>query len=493
MTTTTKLAILAGPAAFCLIYFFLHPSGMSPEAHAILAATVWIAIWWISEAIPIGATSLLPLILFPLLGAMDADQVASAYGDKLIFLYIGGFVIALAMERWHLHRRVALTIISWVGTRMRMIILGFIIATGFLSMWISNTATTLMMLPIGLAIVAQLQDLIKGSNEQLEGAESFGKALMMTIAYAASMGGVATLIGSPTNLVFSGAVEKEYGITISFIQWMKYGLPIALVLLAICWWYMTRVAFKLGNGQIPGSRQIIRTALKELGRIKWEEKWILAVFICVAVAWMSGKLLREYVSEGINDTAIGLIGGLLLFAIPTRTPNTFRIMDWNTAKRLPWDVLLLFGGGFAIAEGFKVSGLSQWIGDQLTLLQGLSLLVILFLVVALVNFLTEITSNVATCNLMMVIMIALAPVIDVHPYLLMVPTAVAASCAFMLPVATPPNAVAFGSGYFSIKEMVRVGFWLNVISIIVIVVYSYFFLPMIWNINELSFPEAMGP
>ena len=493
MTTSTKLAILAGPAAFLFIYVFVHPEGMSSEAHAILAGTVWIAIWWVTEAIPIGMTSLLPLVLFPLLGAMDIKSVSAPYGNNLIFLYIGGFVIALSMERWHLHRRIALTIISWVGTRMRMIVLGFIIATGFLSMWISNTATTLMMLPIGLAIVAQLQDLMKRSEEKIEGADSFGKALMMTIAYAASMGGVATVIGSPTNLAFTGIVKDTYGITIPFVQWMAFGLPIALILLAICWWYMTRVAFKLGNGQIPGSREIIRNALNELGPVKWEEKWILVVFVSVALAWIFGKYLQKNFIPGLNDTIIGLVGGLVLFALPARNENRERIMNWETAKRLPWDVLLLFGGGFAIAEGFKVSGLSQWIGDQLTLMQGLSLLTILIIVVALVNFLTEITSNVATCQLMLIIMIALAPIIDVHPYILMVPTAIAASCAFMLPVATPPNAVAFGSGYFSIRDMVRVGFLLNLISIIVIVIFSYFFLPMIWKINDIGFPAEMTP
>ena len=479
---------LAGPLAFVLILSLVNTSPeFSPEARAILASTLWIAIWWISEAVPIAVSSLLPLVLFPLSGAMSINDTAAPYSRPIIYLYAGGFIIALAMEKWDLHRRIALNIIAVTGTNMRQLVLGFMIATAFLSMWISNTATSVMMLPIGIAIIHQLLSVLKYSDKD-QGAKDFGKALMLGIAYAASIGGVATLVGTPTNLVLSGFVRDTYDIDLSFSQWMLFGLPISVLLIGISWWHLTMNAYKLGKGTVEGSEKIIKTELAKLGSMKSEEKWVAIIFSLVALAWIFRKKLINPVFPAVDDSIIALSGAIVLFLIPARSKEQESLMDWKTALGLPWGILLLFGAGFAIAKGFEVSGLAAWLGLQLSALKGIPFIVMLLVIVFMVNFLTEMTSNVATCTLILPILAELAPAVGIHPFGLMVGACIAASCAFMLPVATPPNAVVFGSGYLKISDMVRVGFLLNIISIIVVTLAVYFLLPIIWGIDLQVFP-----
>ncbi len=463
---------------------------MSATSNAALACTLWIAIWWVTEAIPIAVTSLLPLIIYPLTGVMDIRTSADAYSNPHIYLFLGGFILALAMEKWNLHRRIALNIINVIGTNMRQMILGFIIATGFLSMWISNTATTVMMLPIALSIVIQFKEFNKKSENPIKGAEYFPVALIIALPYAASIGGMATLIGTPTNLIFVESVDRLYGTSIPFDEWFAIGFPISIILLAICWLNMTRFAFKLSNERIPGSREIIDNELKALGPMKYEEKWILGVFSSVAFCWMTRTYLITPFFPAINDTTIVLIGTTLLFITPSATSGE-KLMDWQTALKLPWGVLLLFGGAFAVAAAFAESGLTLWIGDRLGLLGDIPFWVALLIVVTVVNYLTEITQNIATCTLMMPIMAALAAGIGVHPFPLMAATCMASSCAFMLPVATAPNAVVFGSGYIKMKDMVRAGFLLNILSIIVVVIFVYFLLPLVWGIDLTIFPMGL--
>ena len=470
---TKTIGLVLGPMLFIIFQLWVYPTGLSDAGRSVLAGTLWIAVWWVTEAIPIAATPLLPIVLFPLVASLPVATVTKMYGHPLVFLYIGGFIIAVAIEKWELHRRIALNIIKMIGTNQRLLILGFMLATALLSMWISNSATSVMMLPIGMAMVSQLG--VKSRRD-------FGKALMLSIAYAASIGGVATLIGTPTNLVLAGIVEELFDQEITFSQWIVFGLPISLVLLVICWLYLTRIAFRIGRGRTDEGSRAIREELESLGRMSRAERSVSVIFGLTAVAWIIRSFVLEGLLPGINDTIIAITGALLMFMIPSGKKGE-NLLDWHAAVKIPWGIALLFGGGLAIAEGFQQTGLAEWIGNQLTLMQGIHFFVFILLLVAMVNFLTEITSNVATASMLLPILAALSAAIGVHPYGLMVPATLAASCAFMLPVATPPNAVVFGSGYLRISDMARAGFAMNMVSIIFIALMVYFLLPWVWGIE----------
>ncbi|MEO9480232.1 MAG: SLC13 family permease [Maribacter dokdonensis] len=468
-----------GPLVFFLILFFFHPEDLSKEANAVLASVAWVAIWWVTEAIPIYVTALLPLILFPLTGGLSLTETATSYGHKYIFLYMGGFILAIAIEKWNLHRRIALTIINLIGTNVINIILGFMLATAFLSMWISNTAAAVIILPIAMAIVYQLND-----NPDTEKDENkiFGKALMLAIAYSASIGGIATLIGTPTNLVLAGVVQTTFGKEITFSEWFVLGFPIAIILLFLCWYYLTRFAFTFKQKDFPGGRSEISARLKALGKMGFEEKSILVVFVVTAFAWIARSFLLQRFIPKMDDTIIAMITVVILFLLPTREKGK-RLMDWQDAVKLPWGILLLFGGGLTLALGFDTSGLALWIGSKLSALQVLPFFLLLMILISIVNFMTEITSNIATTAILLPVLVSLAPVLGVHPYYLMIAATLAASCAFMLPVATPPNAVVFGSGYLEMQDMVKKGFWLNIISILILTVVVYIVLPMVWDLS----------
>ncbi len=479
---TKLIGLFAGPVLFLFILFFFHTERLSPEGTATLAAAAWIAIWWITEAIPISATALLPLVLFPITGVMSVKSATGAFANQMIFLFLGGFILAAAIEKTNLHKRIALHIIYTIGSNWNKVILGFMVSTAFLSMWISNTATAVMMLPIGLAVVSQIK-----AEAPLK--KKMGRSLMLAIAYGCSVGGIATIIGTPTNVIFVGIAEELYGQTITFTQWMALGLPFSLLMLAIGWVYLTRVVFPVTIEGIPGGKNAIHTQLQSLGRISYKEKSVLIVFIVVAVCWITSSFLLKKYIPGINDTLIAIAGAITLFVIPSGEKGKTGIINWQTAETIPWGILLLFGGGLALAEGFKVSGLATWIGSQLTLFEALPTILLIFAIIAVVNFLTEITSNVATAAMLMPVLAALALSIDVHPYFLMTATTVAASCAFMLPVATPPNAVVFGSGLLTIPGMLKAGFWMNIISIFVATILVYYILPLVWGIKIDVFPE----
>ena len=479
---TKNIGLVSGPLSFILVILFFHPEGLTQQANAIIASTVWMAIWWITEAIPISVTALLPIILFPLTGGLELSETTASYGHKYVFLYLGGFIIAIAMQKWNLHKRIALNIISFIGTNVIKIILGFMVATAFLSMWISNTATAVMMLPIAMAIVDQLKD----NPDTIENENKiFGKALMLGIAYSASIGGISTLIGTPPNLILAGVVEETFGYEITFSTWFKFGFPISLILLFLCWKYLTGIAFKFEQKSFPGGIKEIKKQLQKIGTISYEEKLVALIFTLTAIAWVTRDILKLIIPV-IDDTIIVMISALIIFLLPTNDKKR-RLINWEEASKLPWGILLLFGGGMALASGFKESGLALWIGTQMTLLDGINLFLLLFVLIASVNFLTEITSNLATTAMLLPILYPMAMTIDVHPFILMVSAAVAASCAFMLPVATPPNAVVFGSGYLRIPDMVRVGIWMNVLSIILLSVFVYYVLPYLWEFDPLVF------
>ncbi|NNC94979.1 MAG: DASS family sodium-coupled anion symporter [Chitinophagales bacterium] len=469
------ISLALGPLLFVAVINFFNPEGITVEAKSVFAVTLWMSVWWITEAVPISVTAMLPILLFPLTGALDIASTTASYGHKYIFLFIGGFMIAITIEKWGLHKRIALLIIKMIGTEIKLIILGFMIATAFMSMWISNTATVVMMLPIGAAVISQLND---NPNTHQNENVVFGKALMLSIAYAASIGGIATLIGTPPNLILAGVAEEILNIEITFLHWFKLGLPISILLLCVCWWYLTNFAFKFTDKPFYSGQNEIDELLMSLGKLSNEEKKVLIVFILTALLWMLRPLVQKLIPE-IDDTMIAMIMGMSLFIIPAKEKNA-KLLNWEEAVKMPWGILILFGGGIALAEGFITSGLAEWIGNQFSIFSSLHLVLLLLITILIVNFLTEITSNLATTAMLLPILAPLAVGIGVDPLVLMVAATTAASCAFMLPVATPPNAVVFGSGYLKISDMVRAGVWMNIISILILTIIMYGLLPLIW-------------
>ena len=486
--STKQIGIYLGPVMFFLTLLFFNPPGLNDASRAVLASSLWIAIWWITEALPIAVTALLPMILFPLTGGMELADTTAAYGHKLVFLTLGGFIIAIAIEKWNLHKRIALHIISYIGTDLKMIILGFMVATAFLSMWISNTATSVMMLPIGIVIIKQIQD-----NSDFSGSASntFAKALMLSIGYSASIGGVSTLIGTPTNMVLAGAISQIYDYEISFLEWFIFGFPLSIMILFFSWYYLTRIAFSFKQKRLPGGRAEISKLKKDLGKITFEQKAVSFVFFAAAFCWITKNFLLKNIFPRIDDTIISIFFATLLFLINVKGKKE-KLLKWEDTQRLPWGVLLLLGSGMSFAKAVDSSGLSIWVGTQISAFGTMNLFLLLVLLITVVNFLTEIASNMATIAMMLPILAPIALEFDLHPFVLMVAAAAAASCAFMLPVATPPNAVVFGSGYLKINDMVKNGFLLNLTSIVIIALMVYFALPILWDLVPDEFPKSLN-
>lgn len=451
------------------------------------AVALLMAIWWITEAIPLAATSLLPLVLFPLLGILPGKATAPMYIKSTIFLFVGGFLIALAMEKWNLHRRIALSIIRLVGGGPSRLVLGFMIAAAALSMWISNTATCIMMMPIGLAVVLKMEDQFGA-----ERSHRFAVGLMLGIAYACSMGGIATLVGTPPNLALKTIFSDTFpgAEPISFGRWMMLGVPVAIVMIASAWLVLTKVMFRLPR-DLAVDQTIVEQEHRKLGPIRFEEVVVLIVFSLTAVLWVFRKdltfseafalpgwsrLLPEAIAPYIDDSTVAIAMALVLFLIPSRggKANSPTILGGEVFARVPWDIVLLFGGGFALASGFESSGLSELIGHQFAGLNKVSPLIMILVICLTLTFMTELTSNTATTQIVLPILAAVAVSIGIHPLILMVPATLSASCAFMMPVATPPNAIIFGSRRVGIAEMARAGIVLNLIGIIVVTLLFYY-------------------
>ncbi len=490
-----NLGLVFGPILFVSMLLMPLPADMSPDALKVAAVACLMAIWWVSEAAPIAATALLPIVLFPVLGVMSTAATTSAYANHLIYLFMGGFLIAVTMQKWNLHRRIAMHTLRAVGVSPNRIILGFMLATALLSMWISNTATTMMMLPIGMAVISQVELLQSAgqsnSREAVKVKSNFGICLMLSIAYSASIGGVATLIGTPPNAILAGMVEKLYGQTISFASWLAFGLPLSVIMLAVTWFYLTRIAYPLHATALPGVDKVFDRELSQLGPISSEERWVLGVFLAVSSAWVARGLIDVPALSMVTDASIAIAGALLLFIIPSDLAQKEFLLDWKTAAGIPWDIIILFGGGFALAQGFSESGLSLWIAEQLSALEGTSIITMIAVVTLTVIFLTEITTNTATATLMIPVLGALSIAVGIHPYSLMVPAAIAASFAFMLPVATPPNAIVFSSRYITIPQMAKAGIWLNIMAVGLISLFVLFLLPLVWGIELTVIPESL--
>lgn len=483
---TKRLIGFFGALAAAILIYFIMPQEV-PEAARLTAATaILMGGWWMTEAIPIPATALVPLVVFPVFNKeVKIDTIGASYGNNIIFLFMGGFLLALAMQRWNLHRRIALLTLRVMGTSSSMMVAGFMIATGFLSMWVSNTATAVMMIPIGVSVlmlVAQvggnttidIKDGADPESEEVKNAvikSNFGTALMLGIAYAASIGSLGTLIGTPPNTLLAGYMADTHGVEIGFGQWMLVGVPLAVVTLVICWFLLTKVFFKPEIKEIPGGKRLIAEEYERLGKMTAGEAKVLAIFVLAALSWIFVPVFFKS-NAPITDAGIAIVVGLILFALPAGggAQKGVRLIDWETATKLPWGVLLLFGGGLALSGQFTSSGLTKWIGDSVGGLQGMSILLLVLLVTAGVIFLTELTSNTATAATFLPVAGGIAMGMGFDPMLLAIPVALAATCAFMLPVATPPNAIAYGSGYVTIGQMVKGGLWLNLISIVLITI-----------------------
>ncbi len=470
------LALVAGPVGAVVTYFALTvlAPDLADEARYVGAVLVWMAIWWLTEALPLPATSLLPIALFPLLGVMSTKDAAAPFADKVIFLFMGGFMLALAMERCDLHKRIALLTLLLVGVRPTRLVLGFMVATGVLSMWMSNTATAVMMFPIAIGVIRLVSDRTGATHD------NFALCLLLGVAYAASIGGIATPIGSPPNAFLLAFLRGNYGMEVSFLNWMQVGLPMAAVFIPITWIVLTRLIYPIRLPEIPGGRSLIRDELALLGPVSRAQWTVMAVFGFAVTGWIMrdplGALfptLKPFLTERLDDTVIALIAATLLFILPVNLKKREFVLNWETAERLPWGVLLLFGGGLSLAAGVRTSGLDLFIGEHFSAFGGLPTLLVILLVCTAMIFLTEVTSNTATATIFFPILAGAAPALGIDPLMLLIPAALGVSCAFMLPMATPPNALVFATGHVTIRQMARAGFFLNLISVVLVTVIAY--------------------
>ncbi|WP_127022741.1 SLC13 family permease [Rheinheimera mangrovi] len=466
---TSRLLLLCGPLLLLLTIFLPPPvTEMSQAAWMVTGLMAWMVLWWITEIVPIPVTSLLPMIFIPLLGIDKLDAATSPYAHPLIFLFFGGFFLSIAMEKTNLHRRIALKALSLVGTSPGLQIAALMGVTAFLSMWMSNTATSVMMLPIGLSIIAM-------ANASTQ--DQFGKAVLLGIAYSASIGGVATLIGTPPNALLAAYMSKSYDIQVSFADWMILGVPLALTMLLVCWLWLTKIHFRMpasDSGQNDTPEQ-----LKALGLMSRSQKLVLMVFALAALSWISQQWLVKWTGLPISDTVIALCAAALLFLLPGEKGSGTTLLEWKDSQNLPWGVLLLFGGGLSMADQIQKTGVAELLAQQLQLLQGVPPILLLIAVTSLIIFLTEVTSNTATAAAFLPLLGPVAVSMELSPLYLVVPAALAASFAFMLPVATPPNAIVFASGKLQIKDMVRAGLVLNLVGIAAISLFSLWLGPQL--------------
>lgn len=484
-----RLTGLVAGLAVLALQVLEPPAGMERDAWIVACLAMMMAVWWITEAIPVYATGLLPLVVLPLTGVRPIGDAAAPYANPVIFLFMGGFLIALAMQRWNLHRRIALAILTLSGTRAQGLVGGFLLASALLSMWVSNTATAAMLLPIAVSVIALLSE----CEENEKRYRGFHTALLLSVAYGASIGGLATLIGTPPNALLAGYFSQTYGLTIGFAQWMLLGVPLSAVLLLLAWGVLSRVAFRLPGGHIPGAEAEILRARRTLGPVARGEIMVAMVFAATALLWLFRPLLADVLpGVPLTDDGIAITAGLLLFALPVAPRKGVFLLNWDWAVRLPWGVLILFGGGLSLASAVGETGLAEWIAGQLTGLGIGQTWILILLVIAAVVFLTELASNTATAAALLPLLAGAALGIGENPLLLAVPAALAASCAFMLPAATPPNAIVFGSGLVGLPQMARAGVWLNAIAIAAILAAAYSLLFLVFSVTPGEIPDWAG-
>ena len=452
-----------------------NPEALSIEAQRAAAIFVWMGIWWATEAVPIAITALIPLVFFPLLGVSSIEATAAPYANKNVFLFLGGFFLSIAIQKCNLHKRIALTVLRFTGTGGRSIIGGFMLSSCLLSMWIMNTSTTIMLLPIGLAIIT----VVKESMHELSDAEkmNFQVALLLGIAYAANIGGIATLIGTAPNMALNGFMEEQYGVSISFLDWMKVGLPVSLILLPMSWFTLTRISFPVNFETSSETQETIQIMREGIGKTKTPEKRVFVIFLMTALLWVFRSPINNIPGmEGLTDPGIAMLCGLTLFLTPSGGNQEHNLLEWKDAEKgVPWGILLLFGGGLTLAAAAQNTGLAAWIGNLMPV--GLSIVLLVVIFTALIIFLTELTSNLATTATFLPIVAVIATQFGFNPLLLTASIAIAASCAFMLPVATPPNAIVFGSELIKVPQMMRAGIAINIIAIVIVSLAGIYLVP----------------
>jgi sodium-dependent dicarboxylate transporter 2/3/5 len=477
MTLEKTIGLFVAPLMFLLILALPPQWGLSPEAWRVIALAMLMLVWWVTEAVPIPVTSLLPMIGLPLLGISDMKTATAPYANPVVYLFFGGFMIALAMERWNLHRRIALNIVKWTGTNANGIIFGFMLATGFMSMWISNTATTVMMLPIAVSVIGLLlSDQYQGGGK---GMKNFALCLMLGIAYASNIGGIATLVGTPPNVVFKAFIQKTYNVEVNFLSWMLVALPFSATLLLFTYYFLVKILYPNRLGAFEGAQQIIEAEVERLGPMQKGEKRTLAVFVSTALLWIGGGLVNAVNPWfQLSDEIVAVLAAVALFLVPVDFKKGIFIMEWKWAERLPWGILLLFGGGLSLADALAKTGVIDLIGAQFEGMAGMGFWLILGLT-AVSLFLTEVMSNVALVTIFLPVVAGIANGAGIDPLQICASVTMAASCAFMLPMSTPPNAIVFASGHIKIAQMAKAGIVLNLASILLVALLVKTVLPMV--------------
>jgi sodium-dependent dicarboxylate transporter 2/3/5 len=471
-----KWGLLLGPILFIIILLLPFPVGKE-LMQKVLAVAAWIITWWITEAVNISVTALLPLALFPIMRVMELKEVASSYGSPIIFLFFGGFVIALALEKVRLHRRIALNIIRLTGTSPDRVVLGFMIATAFLSMWISNTATTLVMLPIAISVIDLIRQDLDGFTKQ---DRRFSLSIMLGIAYAANIGGVGTIIGTPPNMVMVGFLQNEYDISVSFLQWMLIGIPFSIIMITILYWVLVKWLLPSRMEGVAADA-VIRNELHAMGPVSKEEKRVLLVFTLAIILWVFKDMVNKALPFiTLSDMGISIVAAVLLFSWPVSLKKGRFLLEWEDTSRLPWGILILFGGGLSLAAAMSASGIVDLIGSSIAGQASWSLLLVSALLITVMIFMTELMSNVALVTIFLPVVAGIATGLDIEMMHILVPVTIASSCAFMLPMATPPNAIVFASGHVHVNQMVKAGIYLNIVSVIVILAFMKWVIPFIW-------------
>lgn len=474
----SRMAFLSGPLLFLLI-LLLNPLALETPANRVLAIAVLMISWWISEALPMPVVAIIPLVLFPLMGVSKIGEAAAPYANEVIFLFMGGFMIGLAIEKWNLHKRIAMSIVRFTGTGGDRIILGFILSTGFISMWLSNTATTMMMYPIAASVITVVTPKYQGTKQ----ARYFALSIMLSIAYASNFGGIATLIGTPPNLAYASFISKQYNYDLSFFNWMFICTPIALLLLFSLYFLL----IKLFPNKIDSSVEMhdhIKRELKELGPISTPEKRVLFIFGLTALLWITRDLINALGIVKLDDNMIAVFGAILMFAVPARKSieGDQRILVWSDTSKMAWGILLMFGGGITLAGAMEKVGLIKMLGTWLAGFSGSNLLVLIIVVTVISIFISEVMSNVAQVIVFAPVVTGIAEAIHINPFMLGIPMTLAASCASMMPMGTPPNAIVFSSGHIKLKEMIKAGFIMNIISIVLIVLFTYYIVPLLLTV-----------
>ena len=472
-----KLGLISGPLLF---FIFTNLPNFIPEyesANSVIAVALWMVIWWITEAVSISVTALLPLVLFPVMNIMSITDVGANYGSPIIFLFFGGFVLALALEKVNLHKRIALNIIKITGTTPNKVVLGFMIATASLSMWISNTASTVVMLPIAMSVIGLL---INDKDGYTKNDQNFSLSVMLGIAFSANAGGIATVIGTPPNSVMIGLLENEYNIEISFLKWMTLGLPFSIILLIISYVVLVKWMFPNRQLQFKASKEVINSELKKLGPISGKEKMVLVIFGITVFLWIFRTLINKiFPGLGLSDTIISMLAAISLFAVPYNIRRGDFIIKWNDTQKLAWGILILFGGGLALAKGMSVSGIVDIVSNAIAT-SDISILFTASLLIILMLFMTELMSNVALVAVLAPVVAGIAIGLNIPIIYLLIPVTIASSCAFMLPMATPPNAIVFASGYIKVHQMAKVGIILNLIAVILLILVFQYIIPMLF-------------